>query len=358
MTSRQNDSHGNSLSDNAKETSHSKTSGKRIFLIAISVIAALAILVTSVFFIMSAIGKSRLHSDDNNISVPADVSVNVDDGGIVEYEGQKYKYNKNIASVLFLGIDKGDIGYNEGYGKNGQADSIFVACMDTSTGAVKIIPISRETAVDVNLYSVSGEYSGVRNEQVCLAYSYGDDPESSCKNVLTSVSRILYGITPASYVAIDLNGVSTLTDMIGGVTLTSLETVGEFTEGKSVTLKGKNAVSYIRARGSDLEANNRRMQRQKQFLGAFASKAGNEILSNFTKLGTYYGKAKPYITTDLGLTEVVYLANCCLTTNVGSSIQYINIEGTSTLVDGHVLFTPDSNSLYKAVLDAFYTPVK
>ena len=322
-------------------------------------VVGILICLVSTYFILNYIGKNRFRSGDRQVSVPADIADDVaDDGSVIDYKGTRYYLNNDVVSILFMGIDKEKINKNDNYGKNGQADAIFVACLDTKTGSVKIIPISRETMVDVNMYSVKGNYTGVKKEQLCLAYAYGNTAEKSCENVAVSVKRLLYGMNINYYVAVDLDGVGALTDMVGGVTVNSLETIESFKQGQSVTLKGKNAVLYIRARGSDVDGSTRRLERQKQFLGAFASKAGNELMSNFTKVTSYYNKAAPYISTNLQLPEVTYLASSCLTSNVGSSIQYVKINGVSALGEEYVEFTPDSESVYEAVLNTFYTTEK
>ena len=284
----------------------------------------------------------------------------LEDGSKVVYNGETYIYNKNAVNVLFMGIDKEDIENDEGYGANGQADCILVLNLDTQTGNIKILPISRDTMVDVNMYSSEGSYLGVENEQLCLAYAYGSNGKESCENVRRSVSRLLYGVEIGSYVAIDLEGVAALNDAIGGVRLTPIETVdtgskeNSVYKGKEVVLKGKKVDAYIRWRGTDIEANSRRMQRQKHYITTFASQAGNQVMSDFTKLTTLYDKAKPYTVTDVTLSELTYIASCCLTSDVGNSIVYNGISGKSVLGEKHVEFYADQNSVFEAVLNTFY----
>ena len=210
------------------------------------------------------------------------------------------------------------------------------------------------------MYSSEGSYLGVENEQLCLAYAYGSNGKESCENVRRSVSRLLYGVEIGSYVAIDLEGVAVLNDAIGGVRLTPIETVdtgskeNSVYKGKEVVLKGKKVDAYIRWRGTDVEANSRRMQRQKHYITTFASQAGNQVMSDFTKLTTLYDKAKPYTVTDVTLSELTYIASCCLTSDVGNSIVYNGISGQSVLGEKHVEFYADQNSVFEAVLNTFY----
>lgn len=260
--------------------------------------------------------------------------------------------------MLFIGVDKKDVNANLGYGKNGQADSIFVAAIDTSDKSVKIIPVSRETMVDVSLYSVDGGYAGTKHEQLCLAYAYGDTPASCSENVMLSVRRMLFGINISSFVTIDLAGVAKITDTVGGVTLKSLEDIEinkkTVLKGQEILLDGSTVEDYIRNRDKDSEANNRRMLRQKQFLSAFASKAGNQIMSDFTKLTEYYNTITPYIATDLSFSQITYLVSSCLKPDIGSKLEFKSIPGTSTEGEKWTEFTPDTEALLEIVIDVFY----
>ncbi|MCQ2477732.1 MAG: LCP family protein [Clostridia bacterium] len=272
---------------------------KRTLIIVISVILAILLLLAGTFAFMYYRGKSQFHKNDGNIKTDT-VVLNDDD---IEYGGKIYSLNKNIVSILFIGVDKQNINSNFGYGMNGQADSLFVMAIDTLNKTVKLIPISRETMVDVDLYDNGGQYAGIKKEQLCLAYAYGNTAEQSSKNVLKSVRRALFDINISSYVTIDLMGVSRMTVKMGGVTLDCLEELkinGKIRPvGETLMLKGQSAVDYIQMRGDDEQANNRRMARQQQFLSAFASEVGNQIMDDFSKLTTYYNAMKPYMSTDL-----------------------------------------------------------
>ena len=333
-----------------------KKGRKKGLIIALSVVLSLVLIVTGAFFVLQKVGSESLLGNTGISKENVDEDINTDDvdEDIIIYGGAKHKINENIVSILFLGIDKEDISESDGRGENGQADTIFLACIDTVKKSIKIIPIPRDVMTDVDRYSVDGSFAGTKNEQICLSYAYGSDAESGCENVKNSVSRLLCGINISSYVAIDLKGIEKLADAVGGVTVTSIETIGSFKEGKNVTLKGKKAKEYVQLRGNDVESSNRRLARQKQFLTAFASTAGNKVVENFTRLVTYYQTAVPYITTDLSLAEITYLAKSCLTQNIGNSLQYLKIKGETVMGEKHAEFYADSDSVFEAVLDAFY----
>ena len=330
---------------------------KKIIVIVISIILAIILLLLSAFWIITAIGKHQFHKDDTNIS--ADL-VEIEDESTITYDGKKYILNKNIVSVLVMGIDRDNVNQNLGNGNNGQADVIFVATIDTKTKKACIIPISRETMVDVNLYTGDGKYAGTQKEQLCLAYAYGNTAEESSKNVMTSVKRLLCGINISSYVTIEMDGVSKLTDMVGGVQVNCLEDIVnkkvQFYKGNKITLNGTNAMTYIQSRGEDLEANARRMQRQKQFLSALMNKTGNAVLSDFSNLAKYYNTLSPYFSTNVSFAQITYLAQNFLTLNFGDTIDYKTIDGSLTQGEKWVEFTANEESVLQTVIEIFYIP--
>ena len=134
-------------------------------------------------------------------------------------------------------------------GENGQADALVFVVLDSESGKVLFVNISRDSMVEVNKYNVKGQYLGTEEMQVCLSYAYGDGKEQSCMNTVESVSRLMYGMPIHAYAAIDYEGIEVLNDVFGGVTAQVLEDLTfvnpALQEGKIVTLDGQQAHSYV-----------------------------------------------------------------------------------------------------------------
>lgn len=328
----------------------------KVIVIILSVILATVLAFGAAFLILRELGKIQFHKGDTNISV--DTGETSADEDTVILNGKSYTRNKNIVTVLFMGIDKTDVSVGRGYGSNGQADCIFLAAVDTLKRRLTIIPISRETMVDVNTYTTEGAYSGTQNLQLCLAYAYGNSPQESSENVINSVKRLLYGINIGSYITVDMNGIGRFTELIGGIELESIEAIkiqgADVSIGQKLKLSGKSAFDYIHYRADDLEANHRRMQRQKQFLTALANKSGNLILNNFSRLGGYYREMEPYFYSNITLSQITYLISSCITANMGDIMEYKIIDGTLSIGEEWVEFYPDKNSVLNVVLETFY----
>lgn len=336
----------------------SLSKSKKIIITVISCLLALVLLLVSTYFILVGLGKSKFHQNDRDISASID-GLEIDEGEVT-YKNKKYTLDLDVISVLFLGIDKEEIEDDLGVGKNGQADTVFVLTLNTKTKAIKIIPIPRESIVDVNIYSASGKYAGTKREQICLAYAYGKDAAASSDNTRIAVSRLLLNINVSNYVTMDLLGISAMTDKIGGIELTAIEDIPEIgcKEGKSIYLSGEKARAYLQSRTDDVEGSSKRLERQKQFLSAFASKAGNSIMSNFGLVKTYYDTMSPYISTDLSFSQITYLVSTAVSKDIGGKFDYKLISGETKLGEKWVEFYADPESLVNAVLNTFYIEKK
>ena len=330
---------------------------KKITIIVVSVILSIILALVGAFLVITYIGETQFHQDDTHISAD---EVTIEDEDTISYNGKKYTLNKNIVSFLVMGIDRDNVNENFSSGANGQADVIVVATIDTETKKACIIPISRETMVDVNLFTKDGKYAGTKREQLCLAYAYGNSTEQSSENVLTSVRRLLYNINISSYVTIEMEGVEKLTDLVGGVDITSLEDLNStkltLKKGQKTTLNGNQAHTYIAYRDDDVEANARRMERQKQFLSALLNKTSNQVLNDYSKLVALYSTMTPYFNSDISFAQIAYLAQNCLSINFGDAIEYKSIDGTLTEGEQWIEFEADKESILQTVIDVFYIP--
>ena len=282
---------------------------------------------------------------------------------MIVYNGAKYKYNEDNINILFMGIDRDmqDTG-EKVIGENGQADVLIWAALDSKTGHLSLINISRDAMVDVNKYNVKDKYLGTDKMQLCLAYSYGDGKEKSCENTLQSVSRLMYGMPVNAYVAIDYSAIAPLNDAIGGVTVNVLEDLTQsdsaLKAGETVTLHGEQAQTYVRSRNTEvLDSNNQRMERQKQYIDAFLQQAISQTKKNPTLPVTLYNDVSDYMVTNISASEVTHLATLMIQNGVSGG-DILTVPGEVTQGDVYAEFNPDDKELYKLILSVFYKEIK
>ena len=229
-----------------------------------------------------------------------------------------------------------------------------------------LINISRDSIVDVDLYNTNGEYVGTEPLQICLAHAYGDGHETSCQNMIKSVSRLMYGMPIDAYGSITVPAISVLNDALGGVEVTVLEDLGSGTsamkKGEHITLMGKQVNTYVISRDQYSEAaNNSRMARQRQYLISFINKAFAQIRKDPTTVFTLYDAVRSYITSDLSVARLTYLATLAMDGKFREQ-DIRTVPGNITLstgIDGieHAEYHVDDEALYQIILDVYYTEV-
>ena len=341
---------------------------KKIALWILGVILGIIIALIATFLILTKIGENQLLDySDVTVEVP-DIAKSEDDGKTVYYNGEKYVLNENITTILGMGIDRTDFTTqdNEEYGANGQADSIFLVALDTKTGKTKIIAISRETMVDIDAYSAGGEYLGSRKRQICLAYSYGDGREFSCENVVKAAERVCYGLPINSYFAINFEAIGKANDAVGGITVNSLADLKlpsgiEIKRGEPVTLHGSDTLGYVRYRSQvDVDANVARMDRQVQYLRAFADRMlvlTKKDISTPVRLYNTISDAGDMVT-DINIPKVTYLSQKAVLNNSVNDMDILNVKGETVLGDdGHAEFTPNETEFFEMILSVYYNKV-
>lgn len=337
-------------------------------LIAVLIIFGILVLLLATavgaYFYLNKKGEAQLKKNQSiaSITAPEEAS-SEDDGKTIVYNGAKYKYNEDNINILFMGVDRDmqDTG-EKVIGENGQADVLIWAALDSKTGHLSLINISRDAMVDVNKYNVEDKYLGTDKMQLCLAYSYGDGKEKSCENTLQSVSRLMYGMPINAYVAIDYSAIAPLNDAIGGVTVNVLEDLTQsdsaLKAGETVTLHGEQAQTYVRSRNTEvLDSNNQRMERQKQYIDAFLQQAISQTKKNLTLPVTLYNDVSDYMVTNISASEVTHLATLMIQNGVSGG-DILTVPGEVTQGDVYAEFNPDDKELYKLILSVFYKEIK
>ena len=351
-----------------KKTYKPKKKIKPLRVLSTILIILLCICIAAVgsFFTLRYIGKNSMLRQSGTISVPTidgqEISSS-NNGYDVVYNGEKYTYNKNISTILFMGVDRRTFGTNEGVvGTGGQADVLMLAAIDMQTGKTTTFAISRETMTDINIYSENGTYIGTQNAQICLSYAYGDGKQTSCENVMRAVQRMFYGVNINSYLALDLDGINSINNAMGGVSVVmpmdfAIDST-QYSQGDKVHLTGTMAERFVRSRShTEIDANNARMARQKVYLDSFIAQSIARTKNDITTPLKIYDMASDYIYTDMDAPKVSFIATELLSKRI-TSPNITSVPGN--VVDGgdYAEFIVDQKAFYEMFLNAYYTKVK
>ena len=284
----------------------------------------------------------------------------------IEYKGHTYKYNEDILAIGFMGIDQREMKTSKETSFVGAADADIVIAIDSKTGTTKAISIPRDTMVDIDIYTTSGVFLRTQKAQLCLAYAYGDGSEKSCRNTVDAMSRILLGVPITKYYALDLDGIKPLNDAVGGVTVQSLYDFEEqgIKKGDTVTLHGDMAELYVRERGmEDINASLNRVERQTQYVKAYASQVVPSAMKDFGIVRQLYNTASDFSQTNITMSNVTYAGTLLLSKGV-TDFETRTIKGEmkaskDPVLEGvvHAEFYPDEDDVTAAVIDTFYTRI-
>lgn len=342
---------------------------RRILLWLILSVAAIVFICAMVFLFLMMSGKNRLERQNKGIipllaqSDLMDADIIDDDWqeGDVRYQGVHYRYNQDIMTFLFLGIDKMEevapvINGLDG----GQADAIFLLVLDPHKKEISVIGVNRETMTDVEVYSHLGGYIGTETMQLCLQHGYGDGAKLSCERTVSAVSNLFYGLPINGYCSINMGAIPLINDAIGGVTVTALEDVinSDIKKGDKILLKGMEAYYYLHNRDITVpESARMRLERQKQYLAAYSRTAMGALKSHLTLPVGLYKILGKYMVTDVSVDEVSYLATQVADYTFDSDRIY-TMEGITKMVGEHEGFYPDEKALYEMILKVFYEEVE
>lgn len=289
-----------------------------------------------------------------------EASAPVDGREITYSNGTAYARREGLETVLLLGVDKFEGETPEGYLNNQQADFLLLLVMDKENETCTPIQLNRDTMTQIQILGVTGEPAGTFTGQLALAHTYGSGEEDSCENTVLAVENLLYGMEIDHYVSLTMDGVALLNDLVGGVTVEVLDDFSgiddSLVQGETVTLKGQQALTYVRSRGGLEDSSNlHRMERQRQYLSALQQqlkKAAQEdsqfSLDALLQLNEYMvSDCTVDQLSDLGDSLAAYQVSDILTT-----------PGDAQEGEEFMEFTVDEDALQQLVMDVFYEPVE
>ncbi len=331
------------------ESKHLKKNGHKKLIITLSVVFAVIAGIISAYFIILKVGEVKLRKrlDAENAKLPVSGEDVLPDDADAYYNGVAYNYNEKLINILLIGVDREKPGASDKH----QADSLFLISLDSGKKSVNVISISRNTLCNVDSYDINGNYFATEKQQLCLAYTYGNDDKRSSELTVKAVSDFLYGIPIGGYYTVFMNSVKDIVNAVGGVPVSITEDMTSanpaFKAGSQITVKGDNALEYLRFRG---ESNAPRLERQKAFIASFTAQAKKAVLKDLSLPVKMYNKLAANTVTNVDAASAAYLASEAL----GADFNFRGIEGTNGFDGAFETFTADEDQLYKLLLDIFY----
>ncbi|MDM7881164.1 LCP family protein [Staphylococcus borealis] len=292
----------------------------KVLLTIIIIVVVLAIIAGVYLF-------SKIHSLSDSITNPLDRDKS-------ELRDKPAKEGDPMTVVLY-GID--DDAQREQQGMGQRSDSIVLMSVNPKDKKTLMVSVPRDTRA-----KIVGKGT---TEKINHAYAYGGP-----KMAVNSLEKLM-GVPVDHYISIDMDGVKTVVDELGGVNVTSnasfttKTTNGtySFKQGQSYKMDGKKALAYMRSRKEDGAGGDEgRQLRQQQVITAVAREAFS--VNSVTKLNGIFKAAQDNLKTDLSFVQLNRFKSDY--DKAQDNVERLTLNGQNALGDDNLYyFYPDKNSL-------------
>ncbi len=318
------------------------------------ILGIIAVVLIVVIFVLAFFMDKGTEEKSGSLSPTADKN---NAANVVEWEGSSYYQNQNLTTVLFVGVDNNGPVQDSGLFYNeGQCDFLMLAVFDKSTESVSLLHINRDTITPVTMLGLGGKDAGKAEMQIALSHCYGSGLQDSCKNTVSAVSELLKGSKIDHYFMMNMDGVALLNDAVGGVTVTiedQFEGEPDFVVGETITLKGSQALTYVRGRSDVADGTNvNRMQRQRNYIRKFIDNF-DAMASSEDFVTTTITLISDYSVTDMTLEQLSSIANQFSEYTLG---EVRSFDGTLNYESSYVEFYVDDADLTRQLVELMYIP--
>lgn len=282
------------------------------------------------------------------------------DENTLVFNGEGYPMRENLRTVLLIGTDDTETYSEEAEGERDfrsyhNADFLLLMVMDRDANAVNIIQLNRDTMTDVPWLDIFGEFGGTEYKQLCRAFNYGDGGISSCRNTMHAVSLLLNNVPIDGYIQLPMSEIGTVNDAVGGVTVHVTEDMTvidpSFVEDATVTLRGKQAEMFLRARKAlEDDTNTSRMRRHREYMENFQIAAKSALENNPDFLKKLLKVLDKVVQTNLGADDLLDMAMFLDECEIN---PVLFADGELTVGEEYYEFYVDENSLWECVRTAF-----
>ena len=342
-----------------KKTTRKAIRQRKICMLLIIILIIVLSILGGGYYLLSQknVASSKVGGQNSDSRNQTDLNQNID---TVEYKGETYKYNDHLSNYLFLGIDTREtVDTYQSQADAGQADAIFLVSMDRATEKIKVLFIPRDSMTRIEVFNPYGQSLGETTDHLNIQYAFGDGKEKSCELMKTAVSDMLDGLPIQGYCSMNMDGISVITDFVGGIQLTipddSLADVNpEYKKGAVVDITGETAEQFVRYRDIDkTQSALVRQERQKTFLQALVQKAQEKAGEDAGFVTGLYDSVKSYTVTNMG--NDIFAKLLAASQNGITDTETVPGEGThgENFDEYHI----DEDALSDLIISMFYEKI-
>lgn len=276
----------------------------------------------------------------------------------VAVNGVDYFPRQDITVIMLLGIDESGPVRASGYYRNhGEADAVMLLILDQSEESYTLVPLNRDTMVQMPVLGLDGREAGTTYAQLALSHTYGEGLQDSCENSRKTVSAFLNNIAIDYYVAMRMDGISLVNDAVGGVTVTVTDDFSQVDSSLKMgqlTLQGQQALTYVQKRkdvGNQLNVS--RMERQKEYMQGLLKALSARAAQDDSFALQLFEQVSDYIVTDCSVNVISGLINRCADYTLG---EIVSPAGENVLGEEYYEFYVNEEERNALVLRLFYAP--
>ena len=275
------------------------------------------------------------------------------------FDGVPYMFNRELTNILFIGTDqRGEVAHDLEWGEAGQADAIMLMTLDSRDRTVNLMQISRDTMVEIDLVNEDGDIVGGLYGQIALQYAAGRGGASSNFVMRRNVSRLLLDMPIHGIIALNMDGVHELNDVIGGVRVTIPKDYTHidpaFIEGETLTLEGRQAERFLQFRDIYVDGDNvDRMDRQVLYFTSLFQTLRRFVDENPQSYQELFELLDPFMTTDIRAVDIPPFM-----TYQFDAENVTFLPGTQSRGERYAEFHIDESALKELLINTFYVPIR
>ena len=278
----------------------------------------------------------------------------------VSYQGEKYKYNNRITTILLAGLDsEDDIVATKTFTMAPRADTILLLVIDTQNKKLSVVALNRDTMTKIRRYTLDGYSRGLYTDHLGYAFTYGDGGEKSCENLSEAVSLLLYDVPISHYLVVNRSSIKKIAEIVGPVEVVVpnndlIEADSKYTEGNKVLIDQNNIELFVRRRDTSKDfTNTSRMERQQAYINAAMEKVLALLKDDPSEAWSMLEELEKCVMTDINRSQYLDLVNDINKVTYSEGNYYTPV-GTQSSENTHDEFYVDETDLLEKVVDLFY----
>ena len=316
-----------------------------------------------VLLVLAFLGGQWLEHRMDNPETRGDAHLReqLDQAPEIQVKGHTYRLRQQLTTILLMGVDKAsDTEVKASYRNGGQADFLRLLVIDPEAKRIQQIPIDRDTMTPITILGVLGNRTGTRIERISLSHGFGKGGEDSCRLTVEAASKLLMDVPIHFYLALNMDGISDLNDLLGGVKVTLADDFSAIdpamTKGTTLTLTGEQAEKYVRGRMSvGVGTNEARMARQQTYLSEAEKLLKAKLQADKNAAGAIFDALEPYLTTNFTRGRLINEAYAAKDYVMEAPIE---IPGEHSVdQEGFMQFVANEEKLQAIVLSIFYQKI-